>query len=247
MRLENKMAVIVGGASEMAMAAGRMFLKEGASLFLIDCNEKGMADFKNDLPAYAGRITTYTADVTSCEQMGGAMAAAEKKLGRIDILVNTAGIIRHHPIDEMTFEDWQSVINVNLTGYFNSCKGAVPYMKKCNYGKIVNISSIGGRTGRPGVGVNYAAAKAGIVGMTMLLAKELASSHITVNAIAPGPLKGKMFDSMTPENQKNLSVGIPLGFLGDMDQIAYAITYLASDESAYATGEVLDINGGLYM
>ena len=83
--------------------------------------------------------------------------------------------------------------------------------------------------------------------MTVLLAKELASSHINVNAIAPGPLKGKMFDSMTPENQRNLSSGIPLGFLGDMDQIAYAITYLASDESAYATGEVLDINGGLYM
>lgn len=241
------MAVIVGGASEMAFATGSMFLKEGASIFLIDCNEKGLSAFKDSCPEYENHIWAFTANVTSFEQMSLAMAAAEKTMGRIDILLNTAGIIRHHPIDEMALEDWQDVINVNLTGYFNSCKSAVPYMKKQHYGRIVNISSIGGRTGRPGVGVNYAAAKAGVIGMTMLLAKELAPFSITVNAIAPGPLKGKLFDSMTPENQKSLSAGIPLGFLGDMNQIAYAITYLASDESAYATGEVLDINGGLYM
>ncbi len=247
MRLKNKKAVIVGGASEMALAASSMFLREGAGIFLIDCDEKGLMAFKDTFSDYAHHIWTHTADAASYEQVSSAMAAAEKAMGRIDILVNTVGIIRHNPIDEMTFEDWQAVINVNLTGYFNACKSAVPYMKLQNYGRIVNISSIGGRTGRPGVGVNYAASKAGIVGMTMLLAKELASHHITVNAIAPGPLKGKMFDSMTMENQNNLSAGIPLGFLGDMDQIAYAITYLASDESAYTTGEVLDINGGLYM
>ena len=241
------MAVIVGGASEMALAAGSMFLKEGASIFLIDCNEKGLLAFKERYPEYDDHIWTHIANVTSLEQIDMAIAAAEKAMGRIDILLNTVGIIRHRPIDEMSFEDWQDVINVNLTGYFNACKCVVPYMKKQHYGRIVNISSIGGRTGRPGVGVNYAAAKASIVGMTMLLAKELAPFSITVNAIAPGPLKGNMFDSMSPENQKSLSAGIPLGFLGDMTQIAYAITYLASDESAYATGEVLDINGGLYI
>ena len=108
-------------------------------------------------------------------------------------------------IDAMPFEDWQAVIDVNLTGYFNACQCVVPYMKKAGYGRIVNVSSVGGRTGRPGVGVNYAASKAGIIGMTQLLAKELAPWQITVNAVAPGPLQGKMFSSMSEENQRKLA------------------------------------------
>jgi len=247
MRLSKKKAVIVGGASEMANTANKMFLSEGASIFLIDFNETALDAVTKELSEYKDQIFTFAADVRSYEQMETAMNQAEKVMGRIDILVNCAGIIKHSSIDEMNPEDWQSVINVNLTGYFNSCKSVTPIMKKQEYGRIVNISSIGGRTGRPGCGCNYAASKAGIVGLTQTLAKELAPCKITANVIAPGPLKGRMFYSMEPERQRRLEADIPLGYLGDMEQVAYAMIFLASDESAYITGEVLDVNGGLYI
>jgi NAD(P)-dependent dehydrogenase (short-subunit alcohol dehydrogenase family) len=247
LRLPGKKAVIVGGASDMAQAANRIFLEEGADLFLIDFNETALREFKESEPEYAGRIHLYPADVTSPEQIEKAFQTAEEVMGRIDILVNIAGIIRHHPITEMSYEDWNAVLRVNLTGYFHTCKNAVPYMKAQRYGRIVNIASIGGRTGRPGCGCNYSASKAGVVGLTQALAKELAPWSITVNAVAPGPLKGKMFYSMTKEQQEKLEEGIPLGELGEMDQVAYAILFLASDEASYATGEVFDINGGLYI
>lgn len=227
----------------MARTANRILAEEGAELFLIDVNRQALEAYRNEYPW--ARICP--ADASDYGQMEAAMRRAQEELGRIDILLNVCGIIRHLPIDEMAEEDWQKVIDVNLTGYFHSCKCVVPYMKAERYGRIVNISSLGGRTGRPGVGVNYAASKAGVIGMTQLLARELAPWNITVNAIAPGPLQGEMFSSMTKENQNRLAEGIPLGFLGNMEQIAYGIVYLASDESSYTTGEVLDINGGIYI
>ena len=128
LRLPGKKAVIVGGASDMAQAANRIFLEEGADLFLIDFNETALREFKESEPEYAGRIHLYPADVTSPEQIEKAFQTAEEVMGRIDILVNIAGIIRHHPITEMSYEDWNAVLRVNLTGYFHTCKNAVPYM-----------------------------------------------------------------------------------------------------------------------
>jgi Dehydrogenases with different specificities (related to short-chain alcohol dehydrogenases) len=120
-------------------------------------------------------------------------------------------------------------------------------MKEQKYGRIVNVASVGGRTGRPGVGVNYAASKAGIIGLTQTLARELAPWNITANAVAPGPLKGRLFLGMAPELIENLEKGIPLGRVGEMDEVAYALLYLASDEASWTTGEVLDVNGGAYI
>ena len=145
----------------------------------------------------------------------------------------------------MSDEDWQAVIDVNLTGVFHSVKSVVPIMKKQRQGHIVLISSIGGRTGRPGVGVNYAASKAGVNGMAMNLAYALGPWNINVNSIAPGPLKGRMFLTMKPEQVEKLSSGCPLGRIGEMSDIAAAIAYLGSDEASWTTGEVLDVNGGL--
>ncbi len=247
MRAKDKVVVFTGGGSDIASAAAPMFIDEGASVALIDYDEKVYERTKAIYEGKEDNLCRYVADVREYTEMKNAIDAIIKKFGRIDTLVNCAGILIHKPIDVLTVQEWQDVIDVNLSGIFNACKAVTPYMKKQNYGRIVNISSIGGRTGRPGVGVNYAAAKAGIVGLTQTLAKELAPWSITANVIAPGPLKGRMFFGMEQHLIDALVVNIPLGRVGEMTEIAYGILYLGTDESAWTTGEVLDINGGAYI
>jgi len=247
MRLKNKVAVFVGGGSDIALAAGKLFAKEGASILLADYSQPDLERVATEYAGISAAVRTHVADVRNLADMEAAMRCAHEAFGRVDIVVNCAGIILHKPIDEMTPDEWQRVLDVNLTGAFNACKAAVPYMKEQKYGRIVNVASVGGRTGRPGVGVNYAASKAGIIGLTQTLARELAPWNITANAVAPGPLKGRLFLGMAPELIENLEKGIPLGRVGEMDEVAYALLYLASDEASWTTGEVLDVNGGAYI
>lgn len=247
MRLKGKVAVFIGGASEIATAAGKEFVKEGARIVLADCNKEYLERAFVEYGGVASMVKMVETDATNYTMMCNVMEDTCEEYGRIDILVNCAGILIHKPIDVLTVEEWQKVIDINLTSIFNACKAVTPIMKSQKYGRIVNISSVGGRTGRPGVGVNYAAAKAGVVGFSQTLAKELAPWKVTVNVIAPGPLKGRMFLGMKPELVRELEKNIPLGRLGAMEDIAYAITYLSSDEAAWTTGEVLDVNGGAYI
>ncbi len=246
-RYENKV-VLITGAGDIALATAERLLDEGAKVALSDFSPKALATAKQALqdkgydPETVLEVPCNVTKLADCENV---VSEVLKKWGKIDVEVITAGIIRHLPIDEMTEKDWQDVIDVNLTGVFNSMKAVVPTMKEKKYGHIVVISSIGGRTGRPGVGVNYAASKAGVNGMVINLAYNLAPYGITVNSIAPGPVKGKMFQSMTPENQTKLQNGIPLGRLGELKEIAGSIAYLSSDDAGWTTGEVLDVNGGL--
>jgi NAD(P)-dependent dehydrogenase (short-subunit alcohol dehydrogenase family) len=245
MRLKDKVAVIVGGASELATATGRRFLAEGAKLILIHHNQPSL---DRALQLYGGEnVATQIADVRDLCGMQKAFAAVVKSYCRIDVLVNCAGIARHKPIDDLTTEDWQAVIDVNLTGAFNVSKAVAPIMKNQKSGRIIHVGSLGGRTGRPGVGVNYAASKAGLSGLTQTLARELAPWGITANVVAPGPLKGRMFGSMQPESREQLSAGIPLGRVGEMSEVAGAILFFASEDATWITGEVLDVNGGIYM
>lgn len=248
MRLQDKVALLTGGAGEMATAAAKKMVEEGASVVLSVLNERERSEAMACYAEFAGRdrVRYVIGDVRCYGDMERAVAYTLEEFGRVDILVTCAGAIRHGQIDEMSVEDWQFIIDVNLTGAFNACKAVVPAMKRRGYGRIVNISSIAGRTGRPGNGVNYTAAKAGVIGMTQVLATQLARWGITVNAVAPGPLRGKMFASMTPEQQADACKASPLGRLGEMDEIAYALLYLASDEAAWTTGEVLDVNGGMF-
>ena len=194
------------------------------------------------IPAPVMTVPCDVRDFASCEK---AANEVKNKMGRIDVIVTTAGILRHFPIDELTEAQWQDVIDINLTGVYHSVKAVVPIMKEQRYGRIVLISSIGGRTGRPGVGVNYAAAKAGVNGMAMCLGYELGPWNITVNSVAPGPLKGKMFLSLSADKVEKLSAGVRIPRLGELDDIAAAIAYLGSDDASWTTGEVLDVNGGL--
>ena len=240
MRVKDKIAMFIGGGSDIATATAVKFIEEGATVILVDYDKSVFERVKD---AYAGKedkVREYVADARKYEEIEAAVEAAMKEFGRIDILVNCAGILIHKPIDVLTIQEWQDVIDINLTGIFNSCKAVTPGMKERKYGRIV-------RTGRPGVGVNYAAAKAGIVGLTQTLARELAPWEITANVIAPGPLKGRMFFGMEQHLIDGLIKNIPLGRVGEMGEIAYAILYLASDEAAWTTGEVLDVNGGAYI
>lgn len=245
-RYENKV-VLITGAGDMAMETAVRLISEGAKVAMADFSRKAL----DEAIAYvvnAGyseeSVKGFTCDVTSQEACDKVVAEVTALWGKIDTMVATAGIIRHKPIYEMSEDDWQRVIDINLTGVFHVCKAVVPGMIERKYGRIVLISSIGGRSGRL-VGCNYAASKAGINGMVMNLAYCLAEHHITVNSVAPGPLKGRMFSSMAPEQQEKLAAGIPLGRVGELADAAAAIAYLGSDDASWVTGEVLDMNGGL--
>lgn len=246
-RFENKI-VLITGAGDIATATAKRLLKEGAKVALVDFSENSLSDAAHMLESEgwgADWVMTRPCDVRSLADCENAAKTVKEKWQRVDVLVATAGILRHFPIDEMTEQQWQDVIDINLTGVYHSVKAVVPLMKEQNYGRIVLISSIGGRTGRPGVGVNYAAAKAGVNGMTMCLGYELGPWNITVNSVAPGPLKGKMFLSLSQDKVDKLSAGVRIPRLGELDDIASAIAYLGSDDASWTTGEVLDVNGGL--
>ena len=246
-RYEHKV-VLITGAGDIAGATARRLLSEGGKVALTDFSREALDQEARMLKEEGwdeDRVMTIPGDVRSLEDCQAAAAEVKEKWGRIDVLVATAGILRHFPIDELTEAQWQDVIDINLTGVYHSVKAVVPAMKEQNYGRIVLISSFGGRTGRPGVGVNYTAAKAGINGMAMCLGYELGPWNITVNSVAPGPLKGKMFLSLSQDKVDKLSAGVRIPRLGELDDIAGAIAYLGSDDASWTTGEVLDVNGGL--
>lgn len=246
MRLKDKVALITGGGGDVAIAIAIQFIKNGAKVVLTDLDEsllKAAAQKINGGEA----LQTVVGNVCLLEDQQRAVNLAVSHYGRLDILVPCAGVIRHMPIDEMSVEDWKWVLDINLTGVFLSCKAAVPVMKQQQAGRIVMISSVGGRTGRAKVGVNYAASKAGVNGLTMCLAKELGAFNITVNAICPGPLAGRMTESMPPENLKALISTACIGRLGRPEDVANAAVFLASDEAEWITGEILDVNGGVFI
>jgi len=240
--------VVITGSGDMGIAAAARFIEEGANVVLADLSEEALNSCEKELTAKGldvSKVKTVVCDVRKIEDCYKVTKFAREHFEKIDVLVTTAGILKHSPVEDMPEEDWSCVLDVNLTGTFHSVKATVPVMKAQKYGRIVLISSLGGRKGRPGVAVNYAASKAGVVGLTMALAEELGAWNITVNSIAPGPLRGKLARSQGPEAQERLNAGIPLKRIGELDEVASAIAFLASDESAWTTGEVLDINGGL--
>ena len=245
--LNEQVCIVTGASRGIGEAIARCFYEAGARLVLLDVNSEGAEQVARDLDPSGDRILCQRADVTQEQEVQGVVEQAVERFARIDVAVNVAGIIRHLPIEKMSLEDFESVVRVNLTGTFVVCKAVIPFMKKQGKGKIVNISSIAGRTGRPGVGVNYAASKAGIIGLTRTLAREAGPAGIYVNAIAPGPILTKLTRQVGPEVFATWNAGRAVSKDGLPEDVAEAALFLASAKSDWITGVTLDINGGILI
>jgi NAD(P)-dependent dehydrogenase (short-subunit alcohol dehydrogenase family) len=245
--LAEQVCLVTGASRGIGEAIARRFYKAGARLVLLDVNIEGAEQYAGEMDPSGDRILCLRADVTRETDIQGAVQQAVKRFGRIDVAVNVAGIIRHLPIEKMSLEDFESVMRVNLTGTFIVCKAVVPIMKKQGRGKIVNMASLAGRTGRPGVGVNYAAAKAGIIGLTQTLAREAGPAGIYVNAMAPGPILTKLTRQVGPEVFATWNAGRAVSKDGLPEDVAEAALFLASAKSDWITGVTLDINGGILI
>lgn len=241
MRLPERVAIVTGGARGIGRAIGETFASEGAQVVLADV-DASVKETARDLKA-RGMV----ADVTDQDAVRALIETTLQGFGRIDILVNNAGVCPLTSFEEITRAEWERVLAVNLTGAFLCSQAVVPFMRRAQYGRILNLSSVAGKMGGVTVGAHYAASKAGLLGLTMSLARTYASSNITVNAIAPVTTETEMTQSWSKEVMEKMKQSIPLGRLAQVVDIAAAALFLASDEASFITGEVLDVNGGFLM
>lgn len=243
-RLENKIAVITGGADGLGRAAAIKFAAEGAVSVIWDMNQdKGLA-VVTEIENAGGKAYFSKVNTASFAEVESATHEAAQKFGRIDILINNAGITRDASLKKMTPEMWQQVIDVNLTGVFNCAKCISAVMLENGYGRIINTSSVVALYGNFGQ-TNYVATKAGVIGLTKTLARELGRKGITVNAVAPGFIATEMVKKMPENVLKSMEEKVPVGRLGMPDEIASAYLFLASSEAAYINGATLSVDGGI--
>jgi NAD(P)-dependent dehydrogenase (short-subunit alcohol dehydrogenase family) len=247
MLLKDCVAIVTGAGKGLGQGIAEEFFKEGALLALFDIQYGLIDDLAKTLDSSGERVLAIKADVTDEIMIKNAMEQVFDKFGKIDILVNNAGISLHKPIKEMSLEDFNKVININLNGTFICSKSVISYMEKQKRGKIVNIASLAGRTGRPGVGVNYAASKAGVIGLTQTLARELGPSGIYVNSICPGPILTEQTRQYPAEVFASWNAGRAIQKDGLPEDIAQLAVFLSSDKSDWITGIALDINGGILI
>jgi 3-oxoacyl-[acyl-carrier protein] reductase len=247
MKHKNRVAIVTGAARGIGRAIAVTFLREGAKVAIIDSDKERLEILKREIEKEYKEAFTIPCDITKSSDVKEMVVGVHKKFGRIDILVNNAGIIRRGTIETVTEEDWDRVIEVNLKGTFNCCKAVVEIMKQQGYGKIVNISSIAGKMGDITSAPGYGPSKAGVDALTKTLARQLAHYGINVNAVAPHAIETEMSAQWSDERRKEIIASIPLGRLGKPEDVAEAALFLASDESSFITGEILDVNGGALM
>jgi 3-oxoacyl-[acyl-carrier protein] reductase len=241
--LSGKSALVTGASGGIGADIVRMLHAAGATVGLSGTRTEPLETLAAELGA---RAHVLPCNLSNPEEVEGLVKRAVEAMGSVDILVNNAGITKDGLMMRMSDEDWQAVIDVNLTAAFRLCRAAVRGMMKTRWGRIVNISSVVGQTGNPGQ-VNYAASKAGLVGLSKSLAAEVASRGITVNCVAPGFIETAMTDKLNDQQRGSILSEIPAGRMGRADEIAAAVLYLASPEAGYVTGATLHVNGGMTM
>lgn len=247
MLLGGKIALVTGASRGIGRAVAIELAKEGAAVAINYAGNKAAAEeVQSIITEMGGKAMIIQADVSDEKAATDMVEEVIKQFGGIDILVNNAGITRDGLFIRMKEEDWNAVINTNLTGIFNCTKVAAKYMMKKRAGKIINMSSVSGIMGNVGQ-TNYAAAKAGVIGFTKSLAREMAGRGITVNAVAPGFIATDMTAAMTEKAQEHVLASIPLGKMGEPKNIADAVVFLASDKASYITGQVIHVDGGMVM
>jgi len=245
--LDGLVTVVTGAGRGIGEAIAARFSAEGARVALWDVDHEAAGRAAARMDPAGSRTIALSVDITDEAAVALAVSETVERFGRLDALVNNAGISRHRPIQEMTVEMFEEVMRVNVTGTFICCRAAVPVMTRQRRGKIVNVSSLAARTGRPGVAVNYAAAKAAVIGLTQTLARELGPAGIYVNAVAPGPILTDQTRQYAPEVFATWNAGRAVQRDGTPSDVADAAVYLASKRSDWVTGITLDINGGILI
>ncbi len=245
MGLENKVAIVTGAARGIGKAIARKLSQDGAAVVICDLLEEVSATAE-ELRSAGAKVLPLQVDITDLEAVNSMVQTTIDELGSVDILCNNAGIVRDALLVRMKESDWDAVIAVNLKGAFNCTKAVVRHMMKQRWGKIVNTSSVMGIVGNAGQ-ANYSASKAGLIGLTKSLAKELGRRGINVNAVAPGYIVSKMTESLPESEKKKILDFVPLGTLGYPEDVANLVAFLVSDSARYITGQVIPVDGGLVM
>lgn len=244
--MKGQVALVTGASRGIGRAIALKLAAEGIFVVVTATTESGAEATVAAIAAAGGAAEAVKLDVTNCTDVEALFKKIVSERGRLDILVNNAGITKDGLIMRMKESDWDSVIDTNLKGSFNCLREASKIMTKARYGRVVNISSVVGETGNPGQ-VNYSASKAGLLGLTKSAARELAKRNITVNAVAPGFIDTDMTAALPEKGREALVRNIPMERLGTVGDIAYAVSFLVSPQAGYITGQVLSVNGGMYM
>jgi len=246
MKFEGRVALVTGASQGIGHACALALAREGAIVAVAARNRQKLDELVAAIAATGGKAAAFVFDVAEEEQVKSGIKSALGQFGKIDILVNNAGITRDQLVMRMKRADWDAVLNTNLTSAYLCIQQVIGSMLKQRWGRIINITSVFGQTGQAGQ-ANYAASKAGLIGLTMAMAREVASRNITCNAVAPGFIETSMTSVLSEEFKQNAVKQIPLARVGQPEDIANAVCFLASEEASYITGHVLNVNGGMLM
>ena len=240
--IKNRVAVVTGGAQGFGLAITERFIESGATVVIWDIDEEAIKTAINKINS--DKISSQVVDVESFENIEKNLAEVEKNHNKIDIFINNAGVAgKNTTVAEYPVDEWNKVINLNLNAVFYCCKAVVPYMEKNNYGRIVNIASIAGKEGNPNASA-YSTSKAGVIGLTKSLGKELAQKNIAVNCVTPAAAKTRIFDQMTEEHINYMLSKIPRNKFAKVEELASLVTWLSSEENSFSTAAVFDLSGG---